>query len=320
MAGAKSRALVLGVNGQDGTLLARNLLRRGYAVIGVGRQPAPRHVVAQDGFTYAATDIADPAAVTEVLERHRPDAVFHVAAEHGSSGFIYETVWQSAMRVNLGSVHTVLEYARARQPDLRLVYASSCKVFGATPPPEVSEESPKLTTCLYSLTKNAALEMIELYRRAHGTRAAVLFLFNHESELRAPQYFFPRLVSALAAAVQGKTDGIEVATLNFRCDWGWADEYMDIAIDVAEKACDTDFVLATGRTWTGREFTKALFAHHGLDYRGVIHERLTDVEMPPDFSALPRKLERLIGRRPMRPILELGETMLAWRRAGAESR
>jgi GDPmannose 4,6-dehydratase len=302
-------ALVLGANGQDGSYLSEILCARGTAVVAVGRQPAPRWPVASENYRYRRCDITDIGALTTLLHETVPDLIFHFAAIHGPAGFNYEAVWQQAHQVNTLSVHAVLEYTRSAKPDCGLVYASSAKVFGSPPPPHMDETSPRLSTDIYSATKNAAHALVDYYRARHGAKASVLYLFNHESPRRTPDFFIPRIAAALARAKAsgGKS---ELHTLDFACDWGDAREYMQIAAEIAERGLWEDYVLATGKTWTGREMVTALFARHGLDHAAYITETATAADVPSLSQASNARLQARLGRVPVRSILDVCDDFL----------
>lgn len=304
------RALILGVNGQDGALLARRLAARGWDAHGAARQPQPRAELTGLIQAYHAVDLRDPAATDALLATVDPDVIFHVAAVHGAAGFQYEPVFQDVLAVNVGSVHTALEHLRRRRPDARLVYASSCKIFGASPPSTVSESTPKIASCLYSTAKIAACDLMAVYRRVHGVKAAALHLFNHESELRPPDYFIPKIAAALRAAKAGTPAPVTVRTLDFVCNWGSAEEYMDLAIDVAERAPIEEFVFGHPVTWRAREMVAAAFARHGLEASAHV---LTEISVapPPLFSVRLGKMKRLLGRVPSASILDVVDRMAA---------
>ncbi|MBP2307296.1 NAD-dependent epimerase/dehydratase family protein [Azospirillum melinis] len=305
-------ALVLGANGQDGSLAVEHLLRRGYRVVGLGRQPSTR-IAAIPSYTYHCTDLRDADLVRTRIATERPDVVLHLAAVHGSSGFQYEPVFNDVLAVNIGSLHAVLEEARLQKLRPRVVYASSSKVFGNPLPIVVDEDSPRMPTCLYSLSKITAEELLNHYDRHHGISGSALYLFNHESERRATTFFIPRVVAALRSAlVNGSnTKGLRITlqNLDFHCDWGSASEFMDIAVDVAERAPAGHYCVATGSTWTGRTMVQALFARHGLNYANFI-DAPSEVPAPGYFQVTLNKLETAIGRRPRQSILDVCENML----------
>jgi GDPmannose 4,6-dehydratase len=304
------RAAVLGVNGQDGSYLAETLMRRGYAVLGIGRQPCSRHVRASDRFSYLALDLQQADALERSIADYDPDLAFHAAAVHGSAGFSYEPLFRAMMAVNVLALHVLLEHARTRRHNLRIIYANSAKVFRAPLEGLVDEESPRTPSCLYGIGKLAAAELIEQYRERHGISATNLYLFNHESPRRPEGYFVPAIVRAIAAARRVRRERANLHTLSFRMDWGSASELMDIAVDIAERAPATDFVLASGRTWDAREAVDAAFRQYGLDYRDHLWEAAARCDPGPDFKVSLARLERAIGRVPTRDFLAVVREML----------
>lgn len=308
------RAVVIGANGQDGAFLVGHLCRRGYTVLGLGRQETFRHARPAGGFSYAGLDLRDDGELSRIIADQAPDLVFHVAALHGAAGTQYEPVFRDMQAVNTGSVHVVLEQARLRTPNLRLVYASSLKAFGDQPSALIDETSPRVSSCLYSITKNASHDLIGYYRHRHGVKASVLLLFNHESPLRPDGFFMPRIIDLLARALAGDSTGGEVHTLDFNCDWGDAVEFMDIAVDVAERVPGDDFVLASGKTWYARDFVAELFAHYRLDWREYVRERVaTDTARGKGYQASVEKLRSRLGRVPQRDVFAIAQSMLAAR-------
>lgn len=304
-------AMVLGANGQDGSYLSEALARRGYQVIGVGRQPAYRYDPPAERFAYRALDLARTAELRRLLEECRPDAVFHVAAIHGSAGFRYEDSWDTMMQVNVLSAHAVLEHARTRAPDLRFVYANSSKIFPEPLSGAISEATPYAATCLYSIGKIATLELMRQYRRQHRIAAASLILFNHESRRRPATFFWPRIARCVAHARREPGHRVTVKTLDFRADWSSAEELMDLAVDVAEKAPAEDFVFASGVTWHGRQAVEATFARHGLDYRRHVDTELPPQDPGPEFQVRLDRLEARVGRRPRRPLDVIVDDLVA---------
>jgi GDPmannose 4,6-dehydratase len=302
------RALVLGCNGQDGSFLVEHLLRRGYEVTGVSRQEHPRYNAGR--FSYAALDLRRADALRDLLNERRPHLIFHVAAVHGEAGTRYEAIWQDMLAVNVGATHVCLEYLRTCRPQGGLLYAGSGKIFGPDYPRRMTERSRTRSSCLYTVAKNASRELIACYRRDHAIRASVLHLFNHESERRGSNFFIPTLVCALECALSSRTSSTEIDTLQFYCDWGAAEEYMDIAVDVAERALGNDMIVATGRTWWAADLARELFARHGLDYRRHLRERRTRSEGAPPYRVSVERLRSLIGRVPELEAIDVCSNML----------
>ncbi len=259
-----SLALVLGGNGQDGGYLAEALLARGERVLSLARQPGSRWVAPGAGFTYQALDLTDRAALAAVLRRHRPARIFHLAAVNGSAGYSYEAGWQEALAVNVASVHTCLEHIRTAAPDTRLFYASSLKAFGDPPPAVVAEATPRRSTCLYGITKNAGTDLVRHYRAKHGVWASVGYFCNHDSPRRPDSFFIPRLINHLLGQLPGHQPSPPVASLDFWCDWGSAQEFMQLAADLMDAAAPGDAVFASGHPVHAAALAAELAADLGL--------------------------------------------------------
>ncbi|MDP3705753.1 MAG: GDP-mannose 4,6-dehydratase [Legionellaceae bacterium] len=291
------KAIVIGSNGQDGTFLVRHLLQRHYEVAGVGRQPQSRWDISSSKFSYYQVDLEVQGVLSTVLSEYRPDVIFHVAAVHTSAGGQYEPHFRAMMTVNVASVHDVLEYMRLH-PQVRLCYASSAKVFGSVLPPHIDENTSVKSECLYSISKNSAFNVIDYYRKTHHAQASVLYFFNHESELRAESFFIPKMLNILNQSRKDSHFVAKVNTLDFYCDWGSAEEYMDIMIDVIEKTPGEDYVLGRGECTYAQKLVEELFALHGLDYTKHLQQSMSNKIPARPYIVDMRKLKRMIGRVP----------------------
>ena len=260
------KSLVMGAGGQDGSILSEELVATGREVLGLGRKPTCAHDFPGGCFRYTALDLTDTTSLARCLEDFQPDEIYHVAAVHGSAGFKYEQVWGQALDVNVKSLHAVLEYARLCRPETRIFYASSAKIFGHSLRGPINLATPRLGSCLYSITKKAAGQLADYYRRNYGVVASVGILFNHESERRAPEYFIPKLCRILRAALEDPSYREKVRTLSFHCDWSSARDFMRMAIAAVEKPVSGELIFASGVTWPGGEFARELFSRYGLDY------------------------------------------------------
>lgn len=302
---------MLGVNGQDGSYLAERLLKQGWDVLGIGRQPNSRWLPNTAGFSYHFLDLCDLSALTSFLHDTRPDAVFHFAAVHGSAGFSYEDRWNEVHGTNTNSVHVILEYLRCLVPDGIFIYASSSKVFGEVLENTISESSLRRSNCIYTTTKNAATDLIVYYRKRHKVNASVVWMFNHESPRRSSSYFIPQVVDTLAKSILDPNYVGKIGTLGFWSDWGDAEEFMDIVANIATKSTGNDLLLATGKTLWAEDFVDALFKKYGLSWKTHLVEKFTSLELQPKkWQADTSKLEAAISRRPVRTIFNIVEDIL----------
>lgn len=301
------RALVLGVNGQDGSYLAEELLRAGYTVVGAGRQPESRYVRPDSSFVYIEADLENAEAVGCLLREARPDAIYHMAAVHGPAGFNYEETAAAALCVNTVLVQLLLEYLRLAQKPVSLTCAGSAKQFGARLPETVDEASPRRADCLYSISKNTANDLLRYYREKHNVRAGMIYYWNHESPRRSPEYFIPVLLEALTCAVRGEKRKTRFRSLDFWCDWGSAEEYMHLTRLVAEKAPEQDVIMASGRTVYGGWLAETLFSMFGRCWRDFLDCQDTprDVGVLPPWRVNNGALRAIVGTVPLVRIEEL---------------
>jgi GDPmannose 4,6-dehydratase len=304
------RSLVLGVNGQDGSYLAEILLRRGYDVVGCGRDDGSRYIEGI-GFTYTKTDVRDLTALESLLRRVSPDLVFHFAAVHGAAGFEYEGAWRDMMTVNVLSLHVLLEYARLQNRSARIIYAGSSKMFPTPLTGTIDEATPARATCLYSIGKIAARDLIEQYRDRHGVTATNLVFFNHESVRRPSNYFLPTIARSIARAKADPSHRTQIKTLDFRMDWSAAEDLMDLSVDIAQRSNVGEVIMASGNTWLARAAVAHLFAQHGLDALNHVVEMLPPSDPGPEFQVNIDRLTTITGRRPLRSLSEIVAEMVA---------
>ena len=315
-------ALILGVNGQDGSYLADALLARGHRVVGVGRAAVPRKPWPNNLFRYVRLDLREAERFARVVDEAAPDLAFHMAAVHGAiaTGYSYEPVFGEVMQVNVLALHALLEHARLHAPHLRIVYAGSAKVFPTPWRGEIGPSTPMQATCLYGISKLAARDLMLHYDREHGIKSTNLVLFNHESPRRPSHFLLPTVTSALAAALDGHSAPVRVRTLDFLIDWSAADEIMDMVVDVSLGSPVSELIVASGRTVHGREIITTLFASHGLSM-----EHHVSVETPPRDPGRPFCVDisafaAAAGRTPRKTALIIAEEITQSQRRPSELR
>ena len=187
---------------------------------------------------------------------------------------------------------------------------NSSKIFAPPLCGVIDETSAVRATCLYGIGKVAARDLMSYYRTEHGVRTTNLILFNHELPRRSPEYLLPTLARAIAAAKQDPQHETTIKTLDFRVDWGAADEFMEIVADIAEKTDEPEFVLATGTTWHGREAARYLFASHGLDANAILLKPSKARTPGPEFRVSIDALKQAIGRTPQKSIDQIVDEMI----------
>lgn len=261
------RALIIGVGGQDGRLLARLLLDRQYAVRGWMRSepatPAPCECV--------VVDIREPELVEAELRRSSPDEIYYLAAFHHATEDVIALSGAELLRrsfdVHVLGLLNVLQAMEECCPRTRLFYAASSHVFGTPDSEWQNEETPLAPNSAYGISKAAGLQCCRLYRRQKGIFAATGILFNHESPLRKPSFLSQKIVLGALRAQQDPAYKLFLGDLQARVDWGYAPDYVDAMFRILQLPEASDFVVASGELHTVLEFVQAAFAALGLDWR-----------------------------------------------------
>ncbi len=288
MAGER-RALVTGATGQDGRLITRLLLAKGYRVVGTSRR-TDRDTMSVEGIPLLPLSLTDQGEVTAIVDEVRPDEVYNFAAFSTGSGMFDDPVAMGD--VNGQGPVRLLEAIRRVDPVIRLCQASSAEMFGARSPSPQSAATRLDPRSPYGAAKQYAHTMIDAYRGHHHLFACSAILFNHESELR-PATFVTRKITRAAARIHAGLDNyVMLGDLEVRRDWGYAGDHVAACWLMLQADDPTDYVVATGRTHSIRDLAEIAFDAVGLDYRD--HVRLdpslnrprADVELVGDPSAL----------------------------------
>ncbi len=265
------RAFITGITGQDGALLARLLLARGYAVSGGARHLAGESLWRLgdlgllDRVDLAAFDVRDAAGVKAALRAARPDEIYNLAAQ----SFVGDSFARPAetAAINAAAVAHLLEAVRQSVPAARFYQASSSEMFGSKAPSPQDERTAFRPVSPYAAAKAEAHLLCRRYREAHGLFACAGIAFNHESPLRAPVYVTRKIAAGMVALKRGGAAqaALRLGNLDARRDWGWAEDYVRGIAAIAGHAEPDEFVLATGAAHSVREFAAAAAAAVGFE-------------------------------------------------------
>jgi GDPmannose 4,6-dehydratase len=250
-------AIITGSGGQDGTLLSHFLTSLGYKVVGL------THGV-------GAVNLADAAAVAALVADEQPDEVYHLAAYHHSAQDKLvddRQVLEASWDIHVRAAGNLLDAVRARWPETRVFYASSCHIFGEPLITPQDENTSCRPTGLYGITKLAGSHLCRYYRQHRGVFVAVGILFNHESPLRGPQFVSKKIAHAAAAIAVGRQHQLVLGDLDAEIDWGFAGDYVSAMHAILQLDQPDDFVIASGEKHSVREFVELAFGQLGLDWR-----------------------------------------------------
>jgi GDPmannose 4,6-dehydratase len=280
------RAFITGITGQDGSYLTELLLGKGYEVHGLVRRASTLnrsridHLHTEPDLHLHYGDLTDGVSLVNLIREITPHEVYNLGAQsHVKVSF--EMPEYTASTDATGTLR-LLEAIRAAKIDCRFYQASTSEMFGATPPPQ------KETTAFYPRSPYGAAKLYAHwvtvnYREAYDLFAVSGILFNHESPRRGESFVTRKITLGVASIVLGVTDHLTLGNLDAVRDWGYAKEYVEGMWQMLQHDEPDDYVLATGRGTTVREFCEFAFAHAGLNWEDHVrydtaYERPTEVD------------------------------------------
>ena len=267
------RALITGIGGQDGSLLAELLLEEGYEVYGIVRRaPSKRYdnlEAITDQLELIQADVLDQPSLVSALEACGPEEVYNLA----SVSFVPMSWRQPVLTAEFAAVGvtTMLEAIRLFDPSIRFYQASSSEIFGEPREVPQNEETPLSPLTPYGVAKAYGHFIVRSYRRRYGLHASSGILYNHESS-RRPLDFVTRKVAHAAAAIQLGLEGeLWLGDLDARRDWGYAGDYVRAMWLILQQDEPDDYVIATGLLHSVRDLVSLAFEHVGLDWQEYVH-------------------------------------------------
>lgn len=273
--GQPRRALILGVTGQDGSFLARHLLARGYEIIGTSRDASVirdsnlvRLGIAKS-IRFESMNIHDFRSIIQLLMRFSPDEIYHLAGQT-SVGMSFQQPVETMESILLSTLN-MLEAIRLLDRPVRYYNAGSSECFG-----NVSgcadEGTPFNPRSPYAVAKSAAFWQVANYREAYGIFACTGILFNHESPLRAERFVTQKIIQAAKRIREGSSERLRLGNIDVCRDWGWAPEYVHAMWLMLQQDRPEDFIIATGRTMSLRDFVEESFRQCGLRWTDHVDE------------------------------------------------
>lgn len=304
------KALITGITGQDGSYLAEFLLGKGYEVNGIIRRSSTdyreriAHLEGRPGFHLHYADLTDSLSIVKVVSKVRPDEIYNLAAQsHVQVSF---DVPEFTANVDAIGPLRILEAVRTArlEKSCRIYQASTSELYGKVEEVPQNENTPFHPFSPYAVAKLYGYWIVREYREAYGMYCCSGILFNHESERRGETFVTRKITLAAARIAQGKQKRLYLGNLSSKRDWGYAPDYVECMWLMLQQDEPEDYVIATGRQNTVREFATLAFAKAGIPVRWEgegenekgIDERTgeTVVEVSADFYR-PTDVVNLLG-------------------------
>ena len=298
-ASGRRTALVTGITGQDGSYLTELLLAKGYVVHGIVRRASTFNTARIDPFYEDPHvqgtrlflhhgDLADGTVLRRIIESVRPDEIYHLAAQSHVRVSFDEPEYTADV-VGLGTLRLlecVRDYMANGGAEVRVYQAGSSEMFGSTAPPQ-AEQTPFHPRSPYAVSKVAAHWYAVNYRESYGMFVANGILFNHESPRRGETFVTRKITRAVGRIRAGTQDKLYLGNLDAKRDWGFAGDYVEAMWRMLQHDVPDDFVVATGKAHSVREFVELAFSRAGLDWE-------QHVEIDPRYFR-PAEVDCLLG-------------------------
>ncbi|MCH8027513.1 MAG: GDP-mannose 4,6-dehydratase [candidate division Zixibacteria bacterium] len=266
------RALITGITGQDGSYLAEFLLEKGYQVIGMVRrsstEPYERIQHIRDKVTLVQADLLDQLSIINLIEEHKPDEVYNLAAQ----SFVPASWGQPVLTGEFDAlgVTRVLEAIRLVNKDIKFYQASSSEMFGKVQEVPQKESTKFYPRSPYGVAKVYGHWITINYRESFGIHASSGILFNHESPRRGLEFVTRKITDGAVRIKLGLADKLALGNLDSRRDWGFAGDYVKAMWLMLQQEKPDNFVIATGATHSVEEFVKLAFEHVDLDFKDYV--------------------------------------------------
>lgn len=274
MKDTKKTVLITGVTGQDGAYLSELLLNKGYIVHGIKRRSSlfntqrVDHLYkdpheAETNFYLHYGDLTDATNIIRILQETQPDEIYNLAAQsHVQVSF--ETAEYTANADALGALRLLEAIRILKMEDrVRFYQASTSELYGKAQEVPQNEKTPFYPRSPYAAAKLYSYWITVNYREAYGIHASNGILFNHESPIRGETFVTRKITRAVARIKQGLQNKLYLGNLDAKRDWGFAGDYAEAMWLMLQQDEPDDYVIATGKTYTVREFCELAFAEAG---------------------------------------------------------
>jgi len=276
------KAFITGITGQDGAWLSKLLLEKGYEVYGGVRRTSFKNIRnleilgIADKVKLVDFDLLEYSNILSVIREGQYDEFYNLAAQ----SFVGVSFKQPIVTANTDaiSVAYILESLRTESPQTKFYQASTSEMFGKVQEIPQKETTPFYPRSPYGVAKLYAHWLTVNYRESYGMFATSGILFNHESELRGHEFVTRKITLNVAKRAKGIDEILELGNIDAKRDWGYAKEYVEGMWLMLQHKEAGDYVLATGKTTTIREFVEYAFQEigkeivwegEGIDEKGI---------------------------------------------------
>ncbi len=271
------KAFITGINGQDGSYLAEYLIKQNYEVHGTIRRSSSintskiDHLISEhqgENLFLYYSDLLDSSSLTNLISKIMPNEVYNLAAQSHVAVSFQNPLFTTETST-VGPL-TLLESIRNVDKDIKFYQASSSEMYGGTSQSALNEESKFDPKSPYAAAKVFAFEISKVYRESYNLYASNGILFNHESPRRGETFVTRKISKAVGRISIGIQSKLTLGNLDAYRDWGFAGDYVEAMWKILQYDEADDWVIATGETYSVKEFAKKAFDYVGLNSEDYI--------------------------------------------------
>ena len=270
---SKKIALITGISGQDGAYLGQFLLNKNYKVIGSDRRSARsvnwrlRRLGIENKIFYEEMELGEIYEIQRVFKKYKFDEVYHLAAQSFVKAS-FNSPLNTSNITGLGTLR-ILETIRSTNPKIKFYQASSSEMYGDILEKKQNEKTPFNPQSPYAISKLYAHYMTSNYRKSYNLFAVSGILFNHESPLRGETFVTRKITIGLSRIKLGLQKELVLGNLNAKRDWGHAEDYAEAMWKMMQLKKPEDFVIATGKQYSVRDFVNNSAKNLGMKIKWV---------------------------------------------------
>ena len=309
------KALITGINGMDGSHLADFLLEKGYEVYGIERRSSTKNRTNTkhlDGkITFLNGDLTDQNSLLRCLKQSDPDEIYNLAAQ-SFVGASWDTPEQTGDVTGMG-VLRVLEAIREYGKEIKFYQASTSEMFGKMVENPANENTPFYPRSPYGVAKLYGHWITKNYRESYEMFNVSGILFNHESERRGIEFVTRKITDGVAKIHLGIEDYLTLGNLDSKRDWGYSPDYVESMWLMMQQDEPGDYVIATGESYSIREFLDAAFGAVGVDNWEKLVKQDPRFMRPAEVDVLrgdSTKAKDILGWSPKTPFEEMVKKMV----------
>ena len=269
-------ALISGITGQDGSYLSEFLLKKKYKVHGIIRRVALEDRTHRlwrlkgilKKINLHAASLESYASIVKIIQRIKPNEIYHLGAQ-SYVDYSFQDEF-STLNTNINGTHYFLSAVKDFSPKTKFYFAGSSEMFGKVRTIPQNEKTPFYPRSAYGISKVTGHDLTRNYREAYNLFCCTGILFNHESPRRGFEFVTRKISHGVATIKLGLQRKIVLGNLDAKRDWGHAKDYIEAMWLMLQRKKPDDFVIATGKQHSVREFAKLAFSVVGLNYKDYI--------------------------------------------------